>query len=260
VPPFSSRLQTTCGAKASARSAAALQHHHRRRPAWRLPASSGCRNTGRLVAGPGRRDQKQRIGAEILGEVAILQALIAFVRAADACTATVGRIVQWFSIGTVLVCATVVVLRYGFRIGFVWMQELYVWIHAAVFILGAGYVLMRDGHVRVDIFYARWRPKTKAAVELVSSVVFLLPWLALLGWTTWPFMVLSWQAGEPSDQLGGMPALYVLKICLMLFVVFMGIAMLAVMARCVLVLLGRTEFLHRKRDEAAAPQSGPGPL
>lgn len=189
-----------------------------------------------------------------------MKALIAFVRVADACTTSVGRLIQWFSIGTVLVCATVVVLRYGFRIGFVWMQELYVWIHAAVFILGAGYVLMRDGHVRVDIFYARWRPKTKAAVELASSIIFLLPWLALLGWTTWPFMILSWQAREPSDQLGGMPALYLLKTCLMLFVVFMGLAMLAVMARCVLVLLGREEFLHGKPEEASATTPGTGPL
>lgn len=189
-----------------------------------------------------------------------MQALIAFVRAADACTTTVGRVVQWFSVGTVLVCATVVVLRYGFSIGFVWMQELYVWIHAAVFILGAGYVLMRDGHVRVDIFYARWRPRTKAAVELVSSVVFLLPWLALLGWTTWPFMILSWEGREPSDQLGGMPALYLLKACLMLFVVFMSVAMLAVIARCLLVLLGREEFLHGKREDLAADEPRPGSL
>lgn len=189
-----------------------------------------------------------------------MRALIAFVRAADAFTTTIGRIVQWFSIGTVLVCATVVILRYGFKIGFVWMQELYVWIHAAVFILGAAYVLMRDGHVRVDILYAGWRPRTKAAVELFSSIVFLAPWLLLLGWTTWPFMTLSWQGREPSDQLGGMPALYLLKTCLMLFVVFMAIAMLAVMARCVLVLLGREEFLHSKAEEGAAAAPGPGSL
>jgi len=185
-----------------------------------------------------------------------LKFLIAFVRAADAFTDMTGRIVGWWTVGTVLVCAAVVVLRYGFQMGYVWMQELYVWIHAAVFMLGAGYVLMKDGHVRVDIFYARWQPRTKAAVELVSSVVFLLPWLVLLGWTTWPFMVLSIGAGEPSDQLGGMPALYLLKICLMLFAVFMGLAMLAVMARCILVLMGRVEFLHQKRVEGATPEPG----
>lgn len=175
-----------------------------------------------------------------------MQVLIAFVRAADAFTTAVGRVVQWFSIGTVLVCAAVVVLRYGFKIGFVWMQELYVWIHASVFMLGAGYVLMRDGHVRVDIFYADWKPKTKAAVELVCTLIFLAPWLVLLGWDTWPFLVLSWLGAEPSDQLGGMPGLYVLKAVLFLFVIFMGLAGLAVAARCVLVLAGREEFLHGK--------------
>lgn len=179
-----------------------------------------------------------------------MQALIAFVRAADACTTAVGRVVQWFSIGTVLVCAAVVVLRYGFKIGFVWMQELYVWIHASVFMLGAGYVLMRDGHVRVDIFYSAWTPKTKAAVELACTLIFLAPWLILVGWSAWPFLVLSWLSGEPSDQLGGMPALYVLKAVLFLFVIFMGLAGLAVAARCILVLAGREEFLHGKSATA----------
>jgi TRAP-type mannitol/chloroaromatic compound transport system permease small subunit len=180
-----------------------------------------------------------------------VNALIAFVRAADRVTTAVGRVVQWFSIGTVLVCASVVVLRYGFNTGFVWMQELYVWIHASVFMLGAGYVLMKDGHVRVDIFYADWSPRRKAAVELFSTIVFLLPWLVLLWWTSWPFVVRSWEAYEPSGQFGGMPGLFLFKTVLLLFTAFMGLAASAVMARCVLVLMGREEFLHQKQASEA---------
>jgi TRAP-type mannitol/chloroaromatic compound transport system permease small subunit len=181
-----------------------------------------------------------------------VQGLIAFVRAADACTTAVGRVVQWLSIGTVLVCAAVVVLRYGFKIGFVWMQELYVWIHAAVFMLAAGYVMMKDGHVRVDIFSARWTPKTKAWVELGCIIVFLLPWIVIVGWTSWPFVIRSWEALEPSGQIGGMPGLFVLKTVLLLFAAFVALQALAIAARCVLVIAGREEFLLAATETVTA--------
>ena len=66
-----------------------------------------------------------------------------------------GRAFAWLTLACVLVCFAVVVLRYGFNLGYIWMQELYVWLHAIVFTGCAGYALKHDKHVRVDVFYAR---------------------------------------------------------------------------------------------------------
>ena len=113
-----------------------------------------------------------------------MNALIAFIRAIDAVNEVVGRVVAWLALGTVAVCFLVVVLRYVFSIGFVWMQELYVWQHAVVFMLGARYTLLHGGHVRVDIFYSRMDARRRAIVDLIGTFVFLMPcwaWWSITG-------------------------------------------------------------------------------
>src|SRR3546814_6925328 len=74
----------------------------------------------------------------------LLPALASFVRFVDAVSDRVGRIVSWLTLGVVLVCFAVVVLRYAFSVGFVWMQDLYVWLHAAAFTIGASYALRHE--------------------------------------------------------------------------------------------------------------------
>ncbi len=123
-------------------------------------------------------------------------ALSGFVHAVDRLNEGVGRLAAWFTLATVLICAVVVVLRYAFSIGFVWMQELYVWTYACVFMLGAGYTLLHEGHVRVDIFYAGAKPRTRAIVNLFGAIAFLLPWIALTAWTSLPYVRASWRLGE----------------------------------------------------------------
>ena len=82
-------------------------------------------------------------------------------------TKTVGRTVSWLIIIMVLVALSVVILRYFFNIGFVWMQEIYVWFHGIVFLFGASYTLMHDKHVRVDIFYRPISEKKKAFINFI---------------------------------------------------------------------------------------------
>ena len=122
-----------------------------------------------------------------------MNAAIAFIRAVDRLNEVVGRVVAWLTFGTVAVCFLVVVLRYVFSIGFVWMQELYVWQHAVVFMLGAGYTFLHGGHVHVDIFYARMSPRRRAIVDLIGTVLFLLPWLGVVLYYGMPFLMLSWR-------------------------------------------------------------------
>ena len=93
----------------------------------------------------------------------------------------IGRGVAWLTLAMVIVTFTVVVLRYLFDIGWIWLQESVTWMHAAVFMLGAGYTLARDEHVRVDVFYARFSPRGKAWANSLGCVLLGLPicWVIL---------------------------------------------------------------------------------
>lgn len=171
-----------------------------------------------------------------------MPALAAFIRSVDWLNERIGRLISWLTLATVVICATVVFLRYAFSIGFVWMQELYVWTYAIVFMAGAGYALLHGGHVRVDIFYAQASARRKAWIDLVCTLVFLLPWLALIAWTAWPYILSSWRIAEPSAQTDGMPALYLLKTVLLVFCALLSLQGLAMVARNILILSGREEF------------------
>lgn len=171
-----------------------------------------------------------------------MNALIAFVRFVDGLNEFVARFVGWFTVATVLVCALVVVLRYAVGVGFIWMQELYVWIHAMVFMIGAAYTFKINGHVRVDLLYARASVRGKAWVDLVCGLIFLLPWLVVVAATSAPWVWASILTNEMSASTGGMPALYVLKAVIPLFCLLLGLQGLAIMARSILVLSGREQY------------------
>ena len=178
-----------------------------------------------------------------------MRAIAVFVRAVDALNEAVGRVAAWLTLATVLICAVVVVMRYAFSTGFIWMQELFVWTYAGVFMLGAGYTLLHEGHVRVDILYARAGARARAIVNLVGVFVFLLPWLALTAWMSVPYVKASWALGEGSAQIGGMPAVWVLKFVIVVFCVLLGLQGLALAGRSLLTLTGHEAPVPGRRDE-----------
>lgn len=167
-----------------------------------------------------------------------MQALEGFVRIIDAINDWVGRTVAWLTLGCVLTCFSVVVLRYGFDIGFPWLQELYVWQHAAVFMAGAGYTFLHRGHVNVDILYGRLGPRGKAWTDIVGTLVFLFPWLAVVAVASASFVFSSWRIQEPSSTADGMPAVYLLKSLLLVFCVLLFVQGLALIVRRGLFLAG----------------------
>ncbi|MEX2649072.1 MAG: TRAP transporter small permease subunit [Alphaproteobacteria bacterium] len=175
--------------------------------------------------------------------------LIGLVRAIDAVNEWIGRAVAWLTLGTVLVCAAVVTLRYAFSYGSICLQEIYVWQHAAVFMVGAGYTFLHRGHVRVDILYARMSKRAKAWVDLGGTLVFLLPWLAVLVWFGWPFVALSWRLLEASSQAGGCQGFFLLKSVIMVFAALVALQGIALACRSMLVLAGH---------EGYAPEPGEG--
>lgn len=177
-------------------------------------------------------------------------ALAAFVRLIDGINEWVGRGVAWLAPLCVLTCFGVVVLRYGFGTGAIWMQELYVWMHAGLFLLGAGYTLKHGGHVRVDAIYARLSPRAQAWIDIAGVLLFLLPWLVILTVLGWQFTASSLRVDESSSQPGGMPNLWLLKAAIPLAAVLLGAQGLALLGRRVLEMAGHPGFaLHRHERE-----------
>ncbi|UCG73707.1 MAG: TRAP transporter small permease subunit [Chromatiales bacterium] len=117
----------------------------------------------------------------------------------------IGRAVAWLTLVMVVVTFTVVVLRYLFDIGWIWLQESVTWMHAAVFMLGAGYTLARDEHVRVDVFYREASPRRRAATDLLGTLLCLIPVALFLAWSSLDYVAASWDIGESSREAGGLP-------------------------------------------------------
>ena len=116
-----------------------------------------------------------------------------------------GTVIAWLTIMMVLVTFTVVVLRYAFSLGWISMQESVTWMHAAVFMLGAAYTLKRDEHVRVDIFYRGMSARGQAIVNLLGTLIFLLPMAVFLAVSSWDYVSTSWHIREASREVGGLP-------------------------------------------------------
>jgi TRAP-type mannitol/chloroaromatic compound transport system permease small subunit len=116
-----------------------------------------------------------------------------------------GRIVAWLTLPMVLGTFVVVVLRYAFDVGWIWMQEGIMWIHAVVFMLASAYTLHHDGHVRVDVFYGPMSERRKACVNLLGTLLFLLPVAVFLIVESWDYVAASWAIREGSREAGGLP-------------------------------------------------------
>ena len=137
--------------------------------------------------------------------------LAAVDRALSALCAGVGRAAAWLTLAMVLLTATVVVLRYGFGFGRIYLQEIITYLHAAVFMLAAAWTLRLDGHVRVDVLYRSLKPRAQAWVDLLGSVFLLLPTAGLLLWLSYGYAETAWALREASRETDGLPFLYLLK-------------------------------------------------
>lgn len=173
------------------------------------------------------------------------------VRAIGTLNETVGMVVAWLVGLMVFTTFAVAVLRYGFSVGWVWMQQSYMWMHATVFMLASGYTLLHDGHVRIDLIYGPMHVRGKAWINLLGVVFLLLPMLTVVWWFGLPYVALSWQRLEASGDVGGLPGLFLLKSVILLFVVLLGLQGLALALRSILVLRGRADFGAGVTDEDA---------
>jgi TRAP-type mannitol/chloroaromatic compound transport system permease small subunit len=123
----------------------------------------------------------------------------------------VGRVVSWLMFGMVAVVFFDVVSRYLFNTSWVATQELEWHLFGIVYLLAAGYTLLYDEHVRVDILYAKLSPRKKAWVDFVLIFVMLVPSCLLVISTSIPFVRNSFMTNEGSPDPGGIPLRWALK-------------------------------------------------
>lgn len=147
----------------------------------------------------------------------------------DRLIAFIGQSVSWLVFTAVIITFAVVVMRYGFGFGRIWIQESYLWMHALIFMLGAAWTLQDEGHVRVDIFYRKFSPPTQCWVNLLGVILLLLPTCILILAYSTPYVVTSWQLMEGSRETGGIPAIFLLKTVIpvtALLLICQGVSML----------------------------------
>ena len=129
----------------------------------------------------------------------------------DSIAETTGRLVAWLTLGMVIITFTVVVLRYLFNTGSIALQESITYLHACVFMLGAAYTLKQGGHVRVDIFYQKFSPLTRAWVDLLGTLLLLFPVCGFMFFSSLDYVAASWALYEGSREAGGLDGVFLLK-------------------------------------------------
>lgn len=165
-----------------------------------------------------------------------MQLLTALARRINTLNHKIGLVAAWVVLPMVLLQVVIVLMRYVFGIGSVMLQESIVYMHAFLFMVMAGYTLLHDSHVRIDVFYREASPKTKALVNLIGSVAFLIPVCVLIIWVSWTYVSISWSVLEGSKETSGIPGVFLLKSLIIVFAALIGIqgVSLAVRSLCVL--------------------------
>jgi TRAP-type mannitol/chloroaromatic compound transport system permease small subunit len=150
-----------------------------------------------------------------------------------------GRTVSWLTLGMVLVTFVVVVLRYVFDTGWIALQESINYMHALVFLVGAAYTLKHNEHVRVDIFYSRLSPRGQAWIDLIGSLLILLPVMFFIIWTSWEYVMDSWSVLEGSREAGGLPGIFLLKSVILVMAALLIMQAIAMLLRSLSLIFNR---------------------
>ncbi|MGD9807132.1 MAG: TRAP transporter small permease subunit [Deferribacterales bacterium] len=153
----------------------------------------------------------------------------------------IGYITSWLTTALVLIVCYDVFTRYVLRDSSVAVQEFEWHLFAVIFLLGAAYTLKLDNHVRVDVLYTRFSPKTKAIVNLAGTLLFLLPFCLLVVKTSIPFAKNAYVFHEVSPDPGGLTNRWILKSFIGIGFALLFLQGLALAARSVLTLAGDKE-------------------
>ena len=160
----------------------------------------------------------------------------------------IGNSLAWLTLAMVLITCAIVLLRYGFNLGWIALQESVNYMHAAVFMLAAAYTLKHNAHVRVDIFYRKQSPRRQAIIDIGGDMLLLIPVSGFLIWISSDYVMAAWRINEASAETGGLPGVYLLKT---LIPVMAGLLMLQAIAniiqRCAVFFESVDEFTEENQ-------------
>jgi len=164
----------------------------------------------------------------------------AVVRAIDVIAEACGHVAA--VCGALIVALTAgLVLAFSLGHGSVKVQDLVLWLNAAMVMLGLGYALKHRAHVRIDVFSSRWSERTRARVELAGIALLLLPFCASVVWLSWDYVAMSWAVRERSASSGGLPGLYLAKTLLPLGAALLALQGVAELLRALPAALAQQE-------------------
>jgi TRAP-type mannitol/chloroaromatic compound transport system permease small subunit len=153
----------------------------------------------------------------------------------------IGQLIMWLVLGAVLISAGNAIMRKAFDLGSNAWLEIQWYLFSAVFMLGAGYVWLKNGHVRIDFISSKLSKRTNTIIDILGMLVFTVPLSIILVWLSWPVFERAWVSGEMSQNAGGLirwPVLLLIPV---------GFAILT--AQCVSELIKRFAFLQGKLPE-----------
>lgn len=154
-------------------------------------------------------------------------------RLAEGFISWLGRSVSWLSLVIVVLTFAIVVTRYGFNQGWIWMQESVTYLHAMIFMIAAAWAWQTDDHVRVDIFYREKSNRHKNWINLLGSVVFVIPFSVYLLLIGWDYVAASWATLESSREPGGLPLVFLLKSLILVLPSLLLIQSWSTIRRCI---------------------------
>ena len=161
-----------------------------------------------------------------------------------------GRAAAWLSFVLVLVVGVIVVLRYGFQLGSIALQESVMYINGTLFVFGASYTLKAQGHVRVDVFYSRCSPRGRALVDSFGALFFLLPAAFFIAWISWDYVAVAWRIREGSPEASGLPFVYLLKTLIIVLPVLLAVQGVAELFKSLSAFFASNESAPQVSDAA----------
>lgn len=156
-------------------------------------------------------------------------------------TEKIGELSSWLAVFMVVIISLDVIIRYLFQFTFIWIVELEIYLFGFMFLLGSGYALKHEKHVRVDVFYSKMTDRNKAFMDLFGGLFYMVPWCLVVMSGSWEYAYSSFLMGESSAQPGGLPALYILK-----FAIFLGFTLL--LFQGIAQLLNSINIILKKKD------------
>lgn len=137
-----------------------------------------------------------------------------------------GRLMGWVAVLLVVLGVINVIGRYlgarlGIQLGSNTLLEAQTYAYNLIFLLGAGHVLLQDGHIRVDILYSRFSARTRAWIDIAGALLFLTPFCLLAIWFSFDYVLRSWGTMEMSPNPGGLPRYPIKTVIIAAFVMLL---------------------------------------